>query len=415
MNAGAAAGGAPILSVVSGARLQKNSDLSRQIINCLFAFVVFSVWPIVLDAVNGTHSSDFPAYYTTAMQVRAGNAADVYDMERQQQQARRYFAEGEGRAFEPPYALPAFVPLSFLSPRLAKLVFNELLAACLAAGSVFLAAALAFTGRQSLLLIVAIVVSGPVFELFKVSKPAAIFFMAQCIIMYLLRRGKELPAGATTALCLLKPHQILPLYAFTAGSRRIKLLLAAALAALIVVAVTFPIVGMTAYKAYLQLLAFLNAHPEIPGVATMPTVKGQLLRLGADNYMAGLISNIVFTVALLALAFCGWRARDDESWWMTAFMLSFTLGIAACPYIHLYDHVIMIPGACILLMRLRAAKRRFALALCAVGLLAFVQPFYSWLHYYYLLAGNGTINMHFVAMVLISTAAVLSLSSPALE
>lgn len=375
----------------------------RRLVNFLFAFAIMTVLSAGIGSITGIRFSDFPSFYISAKQIQAGRAADIYNIDEQQAQRPKYFEAGQTAAFDPPYVLLWVAPLANMPPSVAKIVMDEVLIALLAASIVVLSEAMSLSGRQTLILMAAIIASGPVFEILKVSKPIPVALLGLCLSFLFLQRGDEKKGGLCIALCLLKPQEALPILALAAGARRWKFILACAAVGIALMLISLPVFGIAGFTNYLHVLSSVNAHPEIVGVDTMPTLKGQLLRLSVPVEIANLIGNGVFALALVALAVLGHIRRDDQRWWIAAIPACYTLGLATVPYMHLYDTVLLAPAACLLLQN---AQTKLQKALVIIGILCFLTPFTQLIQYGYLIMNSGRINFLFLALVLLSVLAI---------
>jgi len=250
--------------------------------------------------------------------------------------------------------------------------------------------------------------SGPAFETIKICKPIPLFYVGLCATLYVLSRGRPRRAAVCTAVCVMKPHEVLPFIAFTLGNKRFVLVAIVAALGLVWVTATLPVFGYDGYQTYARALDYVGQHPEIVGVAAMPTLKGQLLRLSVAPGLAGAVSTAFYVVTVLVIAAFGFAYRASEKWWIPGTMLGFTIGLVGLPYMHLYDLIIAIPALCLLLAALRGPERRFARWLAYACIIPFVQPIYTLVHYDYLLGRGHVVNLHFVALCVLSLIAVVT-------
>lgn len=386
------------------------TKLQQNIINLFFAILLFSLWILPISAVGSFRFNDFPCYYVTAKQILAGKAADAYVIDRQTQEAHRYFAEGDSWVSDPPYALAFTTPLlAAFAPATARLLFTIVLIVLLAFGSIILSNALNLSNRLTLVLIGCMAGCGPLFEIIRISKPIPFFFIGLCMSLFYLEKNKESKAAAFAALCLMKPQDLLPLLAFAAGAKHIRFVGICLLIGLIVVAVTFPVFGEQGYLNYFLFEKYQAEHPEVPGTSAMPILNGQLIRLSVSPKLASLVSYACYGATLVFLFFLGLLRHKTKRWWVPGTIVSLTLGLAVTPYMHLYDLIIAVPAICYLLATLSKKPKSIAFGLTVFSVLLFIQPIYAAIHYYYLVAGNNIINVHFIALLALGVIGVFTI------
>lgn len=373
-----------------------------------FSLLVFGSFLLPIAWIAPLKASDFPSYYVTAKQIVSGHAADVYVLEHQAEVGQRFFSEGCLQPFDPPYVLAGTVPLLALSPETGRRVVGGVLVVLLASGTFLLGSALELSTRQRIALVLLTALSGPAFETIKIGKPIPIFYFALSAMLYLLSRGFVRRAPACAAMWVMKPHEALPFLAFALGSRRMVFVGIVAALALLWLAITFPVFGVDGYQAYGRALDRVAQHPEIVGVATMPTLKGQLLRLSVTPRMAGAVSTVFYLVTVVIVAVFGFAYRTTERWWIVGTTLGFTVGLVGLPYMHLYDLIIAVPALCLLFVELRGPARRIERWLVYACVISFIQPIYTLVHYDYLLGRGHVVNLHFMALCVLSVISVVA-------
>ena len=373
-----------------------------------FSLLVFGGLLFPIAWIGPLRASDFPAYYVTAKQIVSGHSADVYVLDRQAAAAKDLFSEGCIYPFDPPYVLAETVPLIASSPEIGRRVVGSLLVLLLATGTFILGSALELSTRRRIVLVVSTAMSGPAFETVKVCKPIPLFYVGLCATLWLLRRGRLRRAAVCTALCVMKPHEILPFTAFALGNKRFIFVTIVATLGLLWLAITFPVFGSDGYRAYARALDYVSEHPEIVGVATMPTLKGQLLRLSVAPGLANTLSSAFYIVTVMVVGALGFVYRTKEKWWIAGTILGFTVGIVGLPYMHLYDLVIAIPAVCLLMTNLGGPGRRTERWVAYACVASFIQPIYTLVHYDYLLGGGHVVNVHFVALCVLAVIAVVT-------
>lgn len=381
----------------------------RNIINVFFAALVVAIPPLLLAPTGDSalKISDFRAYYVAARIFASGNGPRICDPEYQVQE-QKYYLPAIPPIFvsDPPYFLVLLTPLAFLTFPVAKIVFSSVLLVLLAVSIVLLAHILKYNNRQTLLLIAAAALSGPIFEALRVSKPSPLFLFGLCMSIYFLNKGSDVKAGAFAALCLLKPQGILPFLAFAAGSFRLRFLISFGITATLLILLTFPAVGTECYHRYFQLISFLNTNPEVAGSSSMPTIKGQLLRLSTDQSLAVNTAAVLFAITCTALFVLGLSTRKNSQWWVIGVIAAFSLAIPASPYMHMYDLIIMLPTSCLLFRWAFTHEQKSIAAVWACALIPFLLPIYVLVHYFYLIGSNAIVNVHLICTLAMAAAAL---------
>lgn len=374
---------------------------ARTVINFLFAVLVFAAVAVPAAINVGPQASDFPAYYVTSTRIRAGEAADVYVVEHQREAGRKLSPDINPLVVEPPYALFAAAPLSVVPFALAKAVFTGLLITAMAAAVIVLSRSLLLTNRQTLILIGLVAGSGPVFEIFKISKPIPFFLLAMMVSLWFLRKNQDYKSGVVAAVCLFKPQFFLPYLLFAAGAGRLRFIVGCAAAGLALVVISLPIFGVQGYSNFFALLSQISAHPELAGVEMMPVLKGQLLRLNISTSLSAALTNGIYGLALLLLVLLGRSKHKLVHWWIPGVVAGF--GSVACfyPYMHLYDLVIIIPSLCFVALSQSKENRQIIFVLMVLSLIWFMNPIYVFVHYYWL-SHSAPINLHFVALLVLA-------------
>lgn len=384
--------------------------MSRNIINAIFACLLISLPALVLvpSGRAGLESSDFPAYYVAAKALTSGNGPLFFDVEYQKAEEHRYLPEAPFHfVSDLPQFLIGVIPFAALDYDTAQNLCRVLIVALLAGALVMMANILEYSNRQTLLLFAFAAMCGPFFETVRVSKPfGALFLLAICLSILFLKKGADAKAGALAALCLVKPQMILPFLAFSTGALRWRFLLGFVVTSVILVLISFPIYGVAGYAKFLSLLSFINSNPELVGSSSMPTIRGQLLRLSVDASTCQTVSAVCFTLACAALFALGVAQRRSPHWWCRGVVMALALGIAASPYMHLYDVIAeMLP--CCLLLRWSFSKntannhsigRKLGAAIFICSIITFTLPAYVLVHYTYLLGSHAIVNIHFISL-----------------
>lgn len=389
-------------------------------------------------------ASDFPFYYKTAQLFLAGRGAETYAVN------LAIGRMGSGLN-EPPFLLWAIAPLSLFSLLEARLVFTIIMLIVLAAATVVMANAAKLSNRKTLLLIGLVAASGPVLEICKISKPSPLLYLGLACCVYYLRKGQEMKAGAWAVLCFIKPQEIVPLFVFALGCGRYRFIGAGVAVVVLLVVLTFPLVGVEGYVNYVHKLQFLNQNLKFSGTQFMPIVAGQLVRLQCmPEQLAMKIGGILYALGLVGVFFLARTRRNQTDWWKDGVIIAPGAICVIFPYILAYDLVILIPSLCFLLEKILQTKpeepvsveaeaieensvdsasgavpqesivkallssikvfsslplMQKSLFICTcISIVTFMSPLYGYIHYYI----HWPLNLHFCALLLLSVVSIIA-------
>jgi hypothetical protein len=395
-----------------------NTPLKKLCLQSLFAFLLLLLPTVALappeDSIYTV--SDFFYYYTEASVICAGHAKDLYNLDYFRKQTESLFppfAKTSGYLImgEPPLSTVFIAPIAMIPVQYAYRVWQCILLVCLSISLALWTDILGFTNRQTLWATVAVALSGPVWEVIRVSKPAAIVWLAWTLSVWCLRKKQFLKAGIILLPWTIKPQQIMPFLSLMTGARQWKFVGYVVLTTLALFLILLPIFGLETYADWLKALRISADHPELTGPFLHPTLRGQLLRLlGMDRQtVAQVITPIVISAylgALLLLAILGNAFRQRRNL-IPLTVACMPLGIVTSPYCQNYDLILLIPSVFAFfklgaLAWLPKSIRVGCLTLVIACLVVFELPFYTIIHYTYLEHGLLVVNPFFVSLSLLS-------------
>jgi hypothetical protein len=304
---------------------------------CTLAFVLTAVG--ILASVLGSNaagSRDFVQYWAAGHQLihhaNPYDAAAILPMER-----AVGFPSGLPAFImpNPPSALLLVLPLGFLGPVTAELLWLALLLACLV-GSVLIVWTMHGRPKNQLHLLgysfapaLSCLLSGQV----------TIFLLLGLVLFLRLHRSRPFLAGVSLWLCMLKPHLFLPfgvvLVVWVIATRSYKVLVGTVVALGVSTAVSF-VLDPLVWVHYGQMLRAARINRlAIPCLSIMLRQK--------------LSPNAIWLQYLPAALGCVWalayfrRHRDDWDW-MEHGSLLMLVSILVAPYTWFMDQVILIPA-----------------------------------------------------------------------
>jgi hypothetical protein len=273
---------------------------------------------------------DFTRYYVTALVGRRAGWSHLYDLAAQQR-----VAEALGvSVFLPNVYTPAMsflvAPFTFLTPETAYLVW-----AMIALSSLIVCAVVLVPGPLLVRVVVLLTLFIPYSSQLGILEGQVIPLQMMCVALSYRRLilGDEVGAGLLLVSLVLKPQgmQLLPFALLVAGHRRAFLSFVAGAAVL--AAGTLLAVGTTGAFAYLDRLAWAQAHPSEMMVAWEYT----LARRFVDPALRASVLSLAAVVTLVAAR----RLRTSPELVFAAAIIG---SLLASPYLHLYDFLWLFPA-----------------------------------------------------------------------
>jgi Glycosyltransferase family 87 len=324
-------------------------------------FTLIAIFAVPL-AGNLTGTRDFIEYWASGWQlVHHANPYDPYAVS-----ALEHSAGGPSQTLivmlNPPWTLPLVYPLGFFSFRVAAILWNLVLLAC-------------------------VLISARLIRLMHGSPPNHIHWLAFAftpvilglamgqlsilalfgLVLFLrFHRHRPFLSGAALWFCALKPHLFLPfaavLVAWIVVSRNYKLLAGTAAAIAITSAVAF-LIDPTAWREYISIMR-------------LPGLKDQFIPCLADAFRHWLDPQASWLHFVPAAATCVWALiyywRHRSSWnWNANGSLLILISLVVAPYGWVYDQCCALPA--ILHGAYVTHNRKHLAALALLILLADIQ------------------------------------------
>jgi alpha-1,2-mannosyltransferase len=308
----------------------------------------YDLWLWLASYASDNFHNDFTFYYAAARLGLTHGWAGLYDLTLQQGQLDAIGSHIRiaqlARFVSPPPLAWLVVPFTVLPYQVAYWVWSALLLAAL-----WLTWQLAAPGRarSRVLYLVAAIGWLPVVYGLQLGQPALLVAAAVAVCCALLRRDREVAAGAVLALLVLKPQLALlvPVALLVTGRWRAFGSAAVVLAALAVASVLA--LGLGGVSTYLERLSFAT---------TVPENQSQTLAAFIGSLQATRAVQLAIAAWTLALAY-RLRARGPE----TTLAVALVGGLAASPYVH-YDDLAMLGLAVWLYLRTRPPRRAWIMA-----------------------------------------------------
>ena len=381
--------------------------------NLIFAILSLCLClSIPVTAIVGSQGSfgrvsDFPEYYAAARMLVSGAGDQIYKLDDLFGMQHHFFPDMGARGigfYIPPFSAILLLPLACF-PAFASYGFYMLFS-CLAliAGAIVLGKHFRLEKTGIIWLITAIFVTAPAFESLKIAQLAPYLFAALSFFLFWSGRKKDIAAGASLALLLLKPQELLPLVVYLAFARRFKILFVLFAFFIVLVLISLCLFGVTGYCQYFALLKDSAANTQFMQPELSATLRGQLLRFNfPGSSPANLLSSSFLAATLSLTAFVGWRCGSKSYWQEGLLRLALPLGFVSALHCHDYDLLLLAPFALSLFLsedggRLISISRALVLLLLFLLLL----PVYVPIHYEWLLREHQIVNPIFVLFFLSS-------------
>ena len=331
------------------------------------------VWAVLLalwlggqggrDRSGDVLGPDFPAFYTAGWMLRHGEAARLYDFERQKEVQRSLGlsprlspSHGVSAFINPPHYALLMAPLSALSYRAAFATWSALMLGCFVASLLLLRSLLpTLQDRSGWLPLALAFFFMPVYFAFSAGQNTGLSLLLHSGIVVALARRRDALAGALIAVGLLKPQLFLGLLPLLLIARRPRALLSFAVGAALTGGLTFWVLGSASLAQWWDATRSptykMNIAQQAPKMFEWHAFWQLLL---GENSVA---SALGWTFALLVFAaLCAlWRrARNDDMDEM-AVCYAVTVGgtVVMVPHLFVYDLALLVLPGLVIAARLR--------------------------------------------------------------
>jgi hypothetical protein len=352
--------------------------------------------------------SDLPEYVVAARLYADGHGSSVYVTPDWASKRAELFPLLRPRGlsiFSPPPSLFLLAPLALVPLKYVAGVWLALQVLAAAASVLLFKRLFTLNAEQTALLWTALFFSGPLFESLLIGQLAPFLLLALSIAIVSLEKNRPLPAAMALAVFILKPQEIATFALFLLGARKFKVVLYGVIVMAVVVVATLLSAGPEAFIRYFELLKNLDALATLMTPQITPTIRGQMLRLGMNIGLIGLVSKVAMLAALAFSFWLGERLRNSPDWVKLGIQGTLPLGFLTALYAQSYDLIILAPSA-VALFSYPPKDRLDRLLLFSAGLClcVFVQPVFRFIHYD---MKALPVNLHFVGLAIFACACVI--------
>ncbi len=407
--------------MVSG-REQSVTAMSRAHLSVLviFMFVILSMPTFALipgDAVF--ELTDFPNYYAASNLIWSGHGADIYKhdlvIKREDELFPRVPKGRDLPVLVPPFSLPLLLPLVLLPPEPARLTWAVAQIFAVVFSLLLCAKLFQISERRLLFLTITVGLSGPFWESMRCAQIAPFLLLSLCFTITCLQRKSQFLAGIASGVFLFKPHECFHQVLSQFAALQWRYIFSLGGIFLLASIISFAAVGIDGWSAWRHLMSALLVDPQGTGPQLNPTIRGQLLRIGA---MPGAFVLMVSTVCWFVFsAFALWLGfKKKANLLFPEIVLAITLpcSLLTSFHSHNYDLMLLLPGTLALnkigeTTLVSAVQRKLLKGLIVLLILPLLLPFYIIIHYGLLVHGFVFNPFFFSVLLLLFTALFLVL------
>ena len=322
---------------------------------------VYSLWLWASSYAGDNFHNDFTFYYAAARVGLTHGWSHLYDLRLQQEQldaiGSHITVAQLARYVSPPPLAWLVTPLTVAPYQVAYWIWSVLLVAALVLAWHLAAPG---SGRARVIFLVAAVGWLPIVYGLQLGQPALLVAAGVAACYALLKKGRDVEAGAVLGVLVLKPQLALLVPVVLLVSGRWRAFASSVVVLASITAASLVVLGPSGSTDYLDRLNFATTVAENQA----QTLAGWIHNLPATRVVEGLVAAWTVGVA--------YRLRRRGP----AVVLAVALigGLAASPYVH-YDDLAMLGLACLLF--LRAARGRWVIAY-AIALFIAAEGFPIW-------------------------------------
>lgn len=349
--------------------------------------------------------NDLPEFYAAAKLLVGGQGHLSYDPAALGRVEQSFFPQMEQRIvplYVAPPALAWLLPLSWMPANLAPIIWVWILALAGLSAMLFLPRIFKITLTQSIWLLAVVLIAGPTFEALRIGQLSTILLLSLVLSLFFLQRKRPLLSALCMSVLCLKPQELAPLLAFLAGAKRWQPLIYLLLILLVLFAMSWWLIGQAGYQQYGALLTWSVKHPQYMQPELCPTLRGQLLRFW-PNWPTQ-VTSIALLVELCGLGlnyYVGRRLALDAAWLEKGIAVCMPLGLVTSLHCHDYDLLLLVPSLTVLSCGIfTGCISSRASRLCVLAMSAFLMPFYTIIHFQWLLNGEVINPLFWILLVL---------------
>ena len=352
----------------SGPTVVRNHRIILGVLACLFIFQILKIASNLPADLRG--AGNYSPFYRTAVMLKAGERASLYDPTLQREWAARVLPNDPGSRgdylyfYHLPYQALFLLPFGFFSYRVSLVVWMLVgVGAMLWSGYVVRAdfpELRRFSGVPVVLFFLAF---WAVAEALPEGQDTLFLFALLVFSFHEFIHKRDYSSGALLGLGLFKFQYTIPMAVILLCRRRPKFVAGAAATGIAVLLVSWAVVGTAGMREFVYVLMHHNLLPQANPESGWPNIRG-LVEAFTRSYSP--IVTAIVSIALIAWCALG-KARESAD----EFSIALTAGVLVSYHMHEYDLVLLLLPTLVLLER-AIRERRWVLAF--FPLLLFFAP-----------------------------------------
>ncbi|MFN8147754.1 MAG: glycosyltransferase family 87 protein [Candidatus Nanopelagicales bacterium] len=366
------------------ARLDALLDRER-VRNCSIAFLVLGVIASILNVALGhglrvlTGNALFPdflAHWTGGRLLLDGDLDRLYDADFQANLQHALIGPGDDVSWfvGPPFTAILYAPFAALPFAVAGVLWTLVSVAAIAGSIVLLKPLVPRLAQDWTVVVLAVLACQPVLEVIGAGQDSALSMLVWAAGLRLLVAGRDALAGLVFGAGLIKPQLVVLAPPTFLIQRRWSAFAVWVAMAFVAAAASVWLIGVDGIHTWISALTSQRYDEQI-------NVGQAWKQLSASALLVSLVPpSLVNAAQTLGLVICAalvvaflvaaWRAPRDR--WLDVWTLAAFTTVVASPHLLVYDLLIAVPAALVLLDR--HPSRRVRLALLAAFVLTYLNP-----------------------------------------
>ena len=347
-----------VICMVSVAKERETNSVGQLIafggVSFLILFNAVALWSTRALILSG--ANDFRPYYGTALMIRRGDRARIYQDDAQHEIQRELLPLVEPSQLpfnHPAYEALLFIPLTYLPYNLASIVWT-----ILNLGLLVVIGRLLFRQYKNYSVVLILLSFAPITFTLILGQDSILLLLIFVLALRLESSGRQAKAGVLLGLGLFRFHLLVP-FLFIIVLRRQWRLVGAFLAMAILLLIVSAVIGSP--SEYLSLIISQSLHSDDPRfvhvhlISNMPTIHGLLFFLFRSLVPNSIIGIAGIICSIFLLSWIGLRR--------TSSVLGVPPTLLASHYLYAYDLTLLVLPICEYLVKAPSKRRMIPIVL----------------------------------------------------
>jgi Glycosyltransferase family 87 len=351
-----------------GSAAVRNHRITLLVLACLFVFQVLKIASNLPADLRG--AGNYSPFYRTGVMMKAGERHTLYDPALQREWAERVLPDNPKMRgdylyfYHLPYQALFLLPFGFFSYRISLVIWMIAGVGALIWSGYILDSDFPelrrFTGVPLALIFLAF---WPVAETLPEGQDTLFLFALLAFSFHEFVRRRDYASGGILGLGLFKFQYTIPMAVILLFRRRPKFVAGAAAMGIVVMLLSWAVVGTSGMRQFVYVLLHHNMLPLANPESGWPNLRG-LVEAFTKSYSP--VLTVIASIGLMAWCAFG-RPRNSAE----EYAIALTAGVLVSYHMHEYDLVLLLLPAIVLLER---AIRERSWALAFFPLLLFFAP-----------------------------------------